>query len=232
MNILKNSLYALHTYYRFCQTVKTGRWSLISFIYSLLIVLMVFISHYDMDLVHPANCIPTIQQSKYFVSKVIFFHSVSQISGVELVIFLLHYNSNILYDQEKVVVMGDCCYVNPMVRRTFRFLGNLIKNIEMKWLIFTIIHNFIFLWLNQACFILNIINYQPVSFSGDLATGLLWFGCRQFCFIIYIYRYSVQNIKSTVSQHQELITSLHMRRWLMYDKTLSHKICSFLYKNI
>uniref|UniRef100_A0A8C9ZZM8 Phospholipid phosphatase related 5 n=1 Tax=Sander lucioperca TaxID=283035 RepID=A0A8C9ZZM8_SANLU len=40
-----------------------------------------------------------------------------------LVIFLLHYNSNILYDQEKVVVMGDCCYVNPMVRRTFRFLG-------------------------------------------------------------------------------------------------------------
>ncbi|XP_035856932.1 phospholipid phosphatase-related protein type 5-like isoform X2 [Sander lucioperca] len=48
------------------------------------------------------------------------------ISGVELVIFLLHYNSNILYDQEKVVVMGDCCYVNPMVRRTFRFLGQLV----------------------------------------------------------------------------------------------------------
>ncbi|XP_031695536.1 phospholipid phosphatase-related protein type 5-like, partial [Anarrhichthys ocellatus] len=45
------------------------------------------------------------------------------ISGVELVIFLLHYNSNNLYDPEKVVVMGDCCYVNPMVRRTFRFLG-------------------------------------------------------------------------------------------------------------
>ncbi|KAM7378734.1 hypothetical protein PAMP_004337 [Pampus punctatissimus] len=45
------------------------------------------------------------------------------ISGVELVIFLLHYNSNNLYDQEKVVVVGDCCYVNPMVRRTFRFLG-------------------------------------------------------------------------------------------------------------
>ncbi|KAK5859408.1 hypothetical protein PBY51_020963 [Eleginops maclovinus] len=45
------------------------------------------------------------------------------ISGVELVIFLLHYNSDNLYDQDKVVVMGDCCYVNPMVRRTFRFLG-------------------------------------------------------------------------------------------------------------
>ncbi|XP_039671556.1 phospholipid phosphatase-related protein type 5-like isoform X2 [Perca fluviatilis] len=48
------------------------------------------------------------------------------ISGVELVIFHLHSNSNILYDQEKVVVMGDCCYVNPMVRRTFRFLGQLV----------------------------------------------------------------------------------------------------------
>ncbi|XP_034743605.1 phospholipid phosphatase-related protein type 5-like isoform X2 [Etheostoma cragini] len=48
------------------------------------------------------------------------------ISGVELVIFLLHCNSNILYEQEKVVVMGDCCYVNPMVRRTFRFLGQLV----------------------------------------------------------------------------------------------------------
>uniref|UniRef100_A0A3Q0QX11 Phospholipid phosphatase related 5 n=1 Tax=Amphilophus citrinellus TaxID=61819 RepID=A0A3Q0QX11_AMPCI len=45
------------------------------------------------------------------------------ISGVEIVIFLFHYNSNNLYEQEKVVVMGDCCYVNPMVRRTVRFLG-------------------------------------------------------------------------------------------------------------
>ncbi|CAJ1068116.1 phospholipid phosphatase-related protein type 5-like [Xyrichtys novacula] len=47
------------------------------------------------------------------------------ISGVELIIFLLYYNSssNTLYDQEKAVVMGDCCYLNPMVRRTFRFLG-------------------------------------------------------------------------------------------------------------
>uniref|UniRef100_A0A3B4TG31 Phospholipid phosphatase related 5 n=1 Tax=Seriola dumerili TaxID=41447 RepID=A0A3B4TG31_SERDU len=43
------------------------------------------------------------------------------ISSVELVIFLLHSNS--LYDQDKIVVMDDCCYVNPMVRRTFRFLG-------------------------------------------------------------------------------------------------------------
>ncbi|XP_072298045.1 phospholipid phosphatase-related protein type 5-like [Eucyclogobius newberryi] len=44
------------------------------------------------------------------------------ISGVELVMFLLH-NSAHLYDQDKVVMVGDCCYVNPMVRRTFRFIG-------------------------------------------------------------------------------------------------------------
>ncbi|XP_029687307.1 phospholipid phosphatase-related protein type 5-like isoform X1 [Takifugu rubripes] len=44
------------------------------------------------------------------------------ISGVEIIIFLLHHNSN-LYDTENVVMMGDCCYVNPMVRRTFQFLG-------------------------------------------------------------------------------------------------------------
>ncbi|XP_006808794.2 phospholipid phosphatase-related protein type 5-like [Neolamprologus brichardi] len=46
------------------------------------------------------------------------------ISGVEVVIFLFYYNSNHFYEQEKVVVVGDCCYVNPMVRRTVRFLGN------------------------------------------------------------------------------------------------------------
>uniref|UniRef100_A0A3Q3JZ24 Phosphatidic acid phosphatase type 2/haloperoxidase domain-containing protein n=1 Tax=Monopterus albus TaxID=43700 RepID=A0A3Q3JZ24_MONAL len=27
--------------------------------------------------------------------------------------------------EANIVVMGDCCYVNPMVRRTIRFLGNL-----------------------------------------------------------------------------------------------------------
>lgn len=48
----------------------------------------------------------------------------SQISGVEVIIFLLHHNSD-LYDAEKLVMMGDCCYINPMVRRTFQFLGNL-----------------------------------------------------------------------------------------------------------
>ncbi|XP_071389650.1 phospholipid phosphatase-related protein type 5-like [Centroberyx affinis] len=45
------------------------------------------------------------------------------ISAIELVLFLLQYKSNNLDDQEKAVVMADCCYLNPLVRRTFRFLG-------------------------------------------------------------------------------------------------------------
>uniref|UniRef100_A0A668AEB8 Phospholipid phosphatase related 5 n=1 Tax=Myripristis murdjan TaxID=586833 RepID=A0A668AEB8_9TELE len=41
----------------------------------------------------------------------------------ELVLFLMKYKTNNLDNQEKVVVMGDCCYLNPLVHRTFRFLG-------------------------------------------------------------------------------------------------------------
>ncbi|KAM9789888.1 phospholipid phosphatase-related protein type 5-like [Neosynchiropus ocellatus] len=44
------------------------------------------------------------------------------ISGVELAMFLFH-SSNGFHDQEKVVVLADCLYVNPMIRRTSRFLG-------------------------------------------------------------------------------------------------------------
>ncbi|XP_013859959.1 lipid phosphate phosphatase-related protein type 5 isoform X2 [Austrofundulus limnaeus] len=45
------------------------------------------------------------------------------ISGVEVLIFLLQSHSSNLYDYEKIVVMWDCCYLNPMARRTSRFLG-------------------------------------------------------------------------------------------------------------
>uniref|UniRef100_A0A4W5KB68 Phospholipid phosphatase-related protein type 1 n=1 Tax=Hucho hucho TaxID=62062 RepID=A0A4W5KB68_9TELE len=39
------------------------------------------------------------------------------------VLFLLQYVSEDLDNREKIIVMGDCCYLNPLVRRTFRFLG-------------------------------------------------------------------------------------------------------------
>ncbi|XP_065132183.1 phospholipid phosphatase-related protein type 5a isoform X2 [Paramisgurnus dabryanus] len=35
----------------------------------------------------------------------------------------LVYVSEDLDNREKIIVMGDCCYLNPLVRRTFRFLG-------------------------------------------------------------------------------------------------------------
>ncbi|MCI4386071.1 phospholipid phosphatase-related protein type 5a [Pangasianodon hypophthalmus] len=45
------------------------------------------------------------------------------ITGTESVLFLLQYISEDLDNREKIIVMGDCCYLNPLVRRTFRFLG-------------------------------------------------------------------------------------------------------------
>lgn len=46
-----------------------------------------------------------------------------QITVTESVLFLLQYVSEDLDNREKIIVMGDCCYLNPLVRRTFRFLG-------------------------------------------------------------------------------------------------------------
>uniref|UniRef100_A0A673H2F6 Phospholipid phosphatase-related protein type 1 n=1 Tax=Sinocyclocheilus rhinocerous TaxID=307959 RepID=A0A673H2F6_9TELE len=45
------------------------------------------------------------------------------VAGVPSVLFLLQYVSEDLDNREKIIVMGDCCYLNPLVRRTFRFLG-------------------------------------------------------------------------------------------------------------
>lgn len=45
------------------------------------------------------------------------------ITVVESILFLLQYVSEDLNNREKIIVMGDCCYLNPLVRRTFRFLG-------------------------------------------------------------------------------------------------------------
>ncbi|KAL4635929.1 phospholipid phosphatase-related protein type 5-like [Arapaima gigas] len=45
------------------------------------------------------------------------------ITATESILFLLQYISEDLDNREKIIVMGDCCYLNPLVRRTFRFLG-------------------------------------------------------------------------------------------------------------
>ncbi|XP_056155806.1 phospholipid phosphatase-related protein type 5-like [Lampris incognitus] len=46
-----------------------------------------------------------------------------QITVTETVLFLVQYTSKEFDRSEKTVVTGDCCYLNPLVRRTFRFLG-------------------------------------------------------------------------------------------------------------
>nr|XP_055038316.1 phospholipid phosphatase-related protein type 5 isoform X2 [Misgurnus anguillicaudatus] len=45
------------------------------------------------------------------------------ISLTETVLFLIQYTSKDLDSREKTMVTGDCCYLNPLVRSTFRFLG-------------------------------------------------------------------------------------------------------------
>ncbi|KAK1885153.1 Phospholipid phosphatase-related protein type 5, partial [Dissostichus eleginoides] len=44
------------------------------------------------------------------------------ITVTETVLFLVQYTSKEFDRSEKTVATGDCCYLNPLVRRTFRFL--------------------------------------------------------------------------------------------------------------
>ncbi|XP_041738047.1 phospholipid phosphatase-related protein type 5-like isoform X2 [Coregonus clupeaformis] len=41
----------------------------------------------------------------------------------EVVLFLIQCSSKELGSEDKTMLTGDCCYLNPLVRRTFRFLG-------------------------------------------------------------------------------------------------------------
>ncbi|XP_026871865.1 phospholipid phosphatase-related protein type 5 isoform X1 [Electrophorus electricus] len=45
------------------------------------------------------------------------------ITVTEAVLFLMLYTSKDPDSRRKTIVTGDCCYLNPVVRRTFRFLG-------------------------------------------------------------------------------------------------------------
>lgn len=56
----------------------------------------------------------------FFCVSVSHFH---QITITETVLFLVQYTSKEFDRSEKTVATGDCCYLNPLVRRTFRFLG-------------------------------------------------------------------------------------------------------------
>ncbi|KAK9528188.1 hypothetical protein VZT92_014676 [Zoarces viviparus] len=49
--------------------------------------------------------------------------TLAEITVTETVLFLVQYTSKEFDRSEKTVATGDCCYLNPLVRRTFRFLG-------------------------------------------------------------------------------------------------------------
>ncbi|XP_010638225.1 phospholipid phosphatase-related protein type 5 [Fukomys damarensis] len=52
----------------------------------------------------------------------IYFHNVKIIVG-ETAVFCLQLATRDFENQEKTILTGDCCYINPLVRRTVRFLG-------------------------------------------------------------------------------------------------------------
>lgn len=41
----------------------------------------------------------------------------------ETAVFCLQLATRDYENQEKTILTGDCCYINPLVRRTVRFLG-------------------------------------------------------------------------------------------------------------
>lgn len=52
----------------------------------------------------------------------LFFSSPKIIVG-ETAVFCLQLATKDFENQEKTILTGDCCYINPLVRRTIRFLG-------------------------------------------------------------------------------------------------------------
>uniref|UniRef100_A0A8D0FNK5 Phospholipid phosphatase-related protein type 5 n=1 Tax=Strix occidentalis caurina TaxID=311401 RepID=A0A8D0FNK5_STROC len=52
-----------------------------------------------------------------------FFFSFPKIIVGETAVFCLQLATKDFENQEKTILTGDCCYINPLVRRTIRFLG-------------------------------------------------------------------------------------------------------------
>lgn len=51
------------------------------------------------------------------------FFSFPKIIVGETAVFCLQLATKDFENQEKTILTGDCCYINPLVRRTIRFLG-------------------------------------------------------------------------------------------------------------
>uniref|UniRef100_A0A8C3G7X2 Phospholipid phosphatase related 5b n=1 Tax=Cyclopterus lumpus TaxID=8103 RepID=A0A8C3G7X2_CYCLU len=60
------------------------------------------------------------------------------ITVTETVLFLVQYTSKEFDRSEKTVATGDCCYLNPLVRRTFRFLGESPANAKTLSVVFLV----------------------------------------------------------------------------------------------
>ncbi|KAI3354785.1 hypothetical protein L3Q82_004528 [Scortum barcoo] len=72
----------------------------------------------------PTLLVTGLQSQNWFIAKLNTADiQVALITITETVLFLVQYTSKEFDRSEKTVATGDCCYLNPLVRRTFRFLG-------------------------------------------------------------------------------------------------------------
>lgn len=50
-------------------------------------------------------------------------HTLSQIVIGEISMYTMKSTREALLAQEKTIITGDCCYLNPLIRRMIRFIG-------------------------------------------------------------------------------------------------------------
>lgn len=58
----------------------------------------------------------------------------------ETAVFCLQLATRDFENQEKTILTGDCCYINPLVRRTVRFLG------MCHWIVFIVAKTYLFIY--------------------------------------------------------------------------------------
>lgn len=89
--------------------------------------------------------LPFLFPSPLFLFLPLFGVMLFQITVTEAVLFLMQYTSKDLDSRKKTIATGDCCYLNPLVRRTCRFLGMYLIIILAPWFPWNIVHSWVFL---------------------------------------------------------------------------------------
>ncbi|XDV47745.1 hypothetical protein PO909_017307, partial [Leuciscus waleckii] len=120
-----------------------------------------------------------------------------QITVTETVLFLIEYTSKDLDSREKTIVNGDCCYLNPLVRRTFRFLGVYLFGLFTTDIFTVCKPNFTALGCQQA---LRYISHQEACTGNedDILRARKTFPSKEAALSVYAALYMAMYITFTV----------------------------------